>query len=467
MVYDYDVIRPHTDHMSTDMLGCFPLPPKHLPLKKTPEAPDVINTQFFLYTRSNVSLAQAVVYGDNIDSLKASNFKVGLPVKVLIHGYKSSGQDEGAVVGARAFLKLINANVLLVDWEKGAAGPSYPVAVANTELVGRQLSLLLFDMISLGTKPSDIHIVGFSLGAHVAACASHMLQTRGILIARITGLDPASPIFKNQMLLDPSRKLDKEDAHFVDVIHTDGSPDFLNGFGLLQPLGHVDFFPNGGREQPGCNDGRASIIASHLEGTVNSSLVCSHVRAWRLFMESLEQLNGKCKFVAYPCHYDRFGFRKNFCMPPPEFCDSKTPCGEMGIGAEKAPGRGAMYLMTRSDWPYCGQQLRVTVLVSEKTLRARGIVHLQLKYVSGFASFALQYDFPDIVKGGLSLWGLAAVDFGSLHPKTTPTLTAVLSYQAMSFQPTADQEVSSIFNPQVYIDKVELADLNGNRLVSW
>lgn len=77
-------------------------------------------------------------------------------------------------------------------------------------------------------------------------------------------MDPASPIFRSKLLLESERKLVRNDAEFVDVIHTDGSPVWTDGFGLLQPLGHVDFFLNGGREQPGCSDGRASVVFSHF-----------------------------------------------------------------------------------------------------------------------------------------------------------------------------------------------------------
>ena len=153
----------------------------------------------------------------------------------------------------------------MLDWTRGAA-TTYTAAVANTELVGRQLGLVLLDAVNLGTRPEDIHVIGFSLGAHVAGCASEILKKKNILLGRITGLDPASPFFRNHLFREKSRKLDATDARLVDVIHTDGSQDFADGFGLMKPLGHIDFFPNGGREQPGCNDVKNSVVVSHLKG---------------------------------------------------------------------------------------------------------------------------------------------------------------------------------------------------------
>ena len=49
------------------------------------------------------------------------------------------------------------------------------------------------------------------------------------------------------MTADSSRKLDKTDAKFVDIIHTNAMEK-----GKLEATGHVDFFVNGGMSQPGC-----------------------------------------------------------------------------------------------------------------------------------------------------------------------------------------------------------------------
>lgn len=64
-------------------------------------------------------------------------------------------------------------------------------------------------------------------------------------LERITGLDPAKPLF---IFAAREYKLDIGDAKFVDVIHTD-----VFQRGILAPSGHVDFYVNGGVEQRGCN----------------------------------------------------------------------------------------------------------------------------------------------------------------------------------------------------------------------
>lgn len=64
---------------------------------------------------------------------------------------------------------------------------------------------------------------------------------------RILILDPAGPEFYASSNAD---RLDASDALFVDVLHTDGAPRAVSGFGHLDELGHVDFYPNGGSAQP-------------------------------------------------------------------------------------------------------------------------------------------------------------------------------------------------------------------------
>lgn len=57
-------------------------------------------------------------------------------------------------------------------------------------------------------------------------------------------------------------RLDKSDAKYVDVVHSDiGTSNSANdGFGMRQKLGHVDFYPNDGRKQSGCEEERVYLI---------------------------------------------------------------------------------------------------------------------------------------------------------------------------------------------------------------
>ena len=62
-------------------------------------------------------------------------------------------------------------------------------------------------------------------------------------------MDAAGPLFANR---DPSARLDPTDATTVDAIHTDMGSLVLLDLGITQPVGHIDFYPNHGIDQPGC-----------------------------------------------------------------------------------------------------------------------------------------------------------------------------------------------------------------------
>ena len=75
--------------------------------------------------------------------------------------------------------------MIVVDWHKGAVMPLYPVAVANTRLIGRQLRLLLQRLMrEAGLQLNKVHMVGHSLGAHTSGYTGRDLKGQ---LYRITG----------------------------------------------------------------------------------------------------------------------------------------------------------------------------------------------------------------------------------------------------------------------------------------
>lgn len=74
--------------------------------------------------------------------------------------------------------------MICVDWEKGALLPNYVKAAANTRLVGKQLALLIKGLVeNNGLSLRNLHLIGFSLGAHIAGFAGAELGN----VSRITG----------------------------------------------------------------------------------------------------------------------------------------------------------------------------------------------------------------------------------------------------------------------------------------
>ncbi|KAI8428518.1 hypothetical protein MSG28_007298, partial [Choristoneura fumiferana] len=93
---------------------------------------------------------------------------------------------------------------------------------------------------------------------------------------------------------DPRARLDRGDAKFVDVIHSNGETLILGGLGAAQPLGHVDFYPNGGRVQHGCSNLFVGAVSDFVlpwaAASVEGRSLCNHRRAYKFFTDSVREV---------------------------------------------------------------------------------------------------------------------------------------------------------------------------------
>lgn len=193
---------------------------------------------------------------------------------------------------AAAFLEQGDYNVIRVDWGDGSL-PMYSQAAANIRVVGLEIAYLANHFISnYGVDPANIHLLGHSLGSHASGYAGEKIAGLG----RISGLDPAGPYFTNT----PSFiRIDSTDAVYVDNIHTDADTILLLGYGTEQEMGNVDFYPNSGHDQPGCDPVSIGLeVIEDLPEGIRDLGACSHGRAYKLYTDSLKE---PCPYLAHEC----------------------------------------------------------------------------------------------------------------------------------------------------------------------
>nr|CAD7263554.1 unnamed protein product [Timema shepardi] len=213
---------------------------------------------FTLYSRRNPVDGIQLLLGD-LGSLQWLDRNE--EIKFVIHGWNSKGKSLSHV--KRAFVETSSENVIVTDWSGPASG-LYSTSRRAVKNVGAYVAQFIdFLVLFGGVSPSKIHLVGHSLGAHVAGVAGNRVNHGRV--AKITGLDPAAPGYGSESLND---RLDVSDANYVQVIHTNAGL-----LGWTDPMGHIDFYPNGGRSQLGCG--------LDLAGT------CSHSRAHEFYAESV------------------------------------------------------------------------------------------------------------------------------------------------------------------------------------
>ncbi|XP_070537615.1 inactive pancreatic lipase-related protein 1-like [Ptychodera flava] len=310
-------------------LGCFTNdPPYDNTGRFLPESPEDIDVSFILLTRSNLLIPTVLVRNDT-KGLAQSNFDPTKPTKFTIHGYTDDGLTAWAYDMAKALVERDDINAFSVNWRKGAGGINYWQCAENARVAGAEVAAFMKQLRDqTGASFKDMHLIGHSLGAHVAGYAGE--RTPGL--GRITGSDPAQPLFEYK---DPRVRLDSTDADFVDVIHTDGNSIFTLGLGLFQPIGHIDFYPNGGKRQAGCAEDENSPTYPN----------CDHSRSHKYIMESIVS---DCPFTAYPCTMWEIDNDPSAC----NYCPHGQ-CAYLGINADKGNTRGVFYLETNTESPYC------------------------------------------------------------------------------------------------------------------
>ncbi|XP_028031981.1 lipase member H-like isoform X1 [Bombyx mandarina] len=233
---------------------------------------------------------------------------------VLVHGFRES--SDGWMVGGVApeLLKVAGLKILALDGRK-IINLEYFRSSTYTRFMGEQLGIFLSEIIKDGVDPMKIYLIGHSLGSHIAGIAGKKVQQQtGRLVGRITALDPAGPCFGN---VDPSGRISRQDAVYVDVIHTNAGL-----LGLKEPVGDKDFYPNGGMTQPGC------ILST-----------CDHSRAWEFLAESV---NSAKHFPARKCE-NWTSFKEGFC--------SKNSVSYMGLES-KAGDPGLYFFTTAASSPF-------------------------------------------------------------------------------------------------------------------
>jgi pimeloyl-ACP methyl ester carboxylesterase len=183
------------------------------PVVYTAQSPSIINTKFTLFTRNNR------LSGARITANEPSvNYGAHKMTRFIVHGFMDDfnllrWDDEMK----DALPDVEDSNVIVVDWSGGNKFPFYIQAVANTQIVAAEIETLVYSYINKNLITADkIHIIGHSLGSHIAGYAGTRLRNKGHALGRITGLDPAGPLFENT---NAAVRLDPTDALFVDAIH--------------------------------------------------------------------------------------------------------------------------------------------------------------------------------------------------------------------------------------------------------
>jgi hypothetical protein len=284
-----------------------------------------------------------------------TNFSTTKKTIIHSHGYKDdSGVCENKYVTEYLALDP-EYQIVCIDWSHWAhqnlanVFSVYRVQAQASVDVGNYLGRFLKKFVDESEIDSNnLHLIGHSLGAHIVGHMGRVFtELSEETLPRVTGLDPAGPLFERDAFGLKMHMIKKSDATFVDIMHTCGSLSpsaFTFGkasrLGDLHQLGHADFYPNGGSIQPGCGFlGTGGILLAK----------CSHGKAQDYYVESINA--GVDAFATVTCDDVYPGCEWHHSLgdlPKSDYNGSN----HMGFYAVKPENPTLYYLDTRASAPF-------------------------------------------------------------------------------------------------------------------
>ncbi|XP_030435955.1 lipase member I isoform X5 [Gopherus evgoodei] len=291
-----------------------------------------LKVKLLLYTRTNQNCAESL---SEYNTTASTYLDVTKKTVFIVHGLRLTGSTPIWLNDIKELLlSLVDINLIIVDWNRGATTVIYHNAVHNTRRVAEILKKYIDQMLAYGASLDSIYMIGVSLGAHIAGFVGEMYNGT---LGRITGLDPAGPSFSGK---PPNERLDHTDAKFVDVIHTD-----IDG---------AQFFK------------------------------CDHQRSVFLFLSSLRR---SCNITTYPCD-SYLDYKNGKCANCEAF--QPMPCPVLGYFADKwknyliqkDPSETKAYFDTSGQEPFCMYYYFVDFITWNKSIR-RGFIRIKITDSAG------------------------------------------------------------------------------------
>ncbi|XP_065412254.1 lipase member H isoform X2 [Chrysemys picta bellii] len=288
-----------------------------------------LKVKLMLYTRQNQNCAET------LRSTGSRYLNVTKKTILIVHGYRPTGSPPIWIQKAvHLLLSVEDINIIIVDWNRGATTLLYHRASSNTKKVAEFLKTFIDKMLADGASLDSVYMIGISLGAHISGFVGQMYNGK---LGRITGLDPAGPLFNGK---PPEERLDPTDAQFVDVIHSD------------------------------------------IDGS--QYFKCDHQRSVFLFLSSLKE---RCNITAYPCDTYR-DYRNSKCASCEAF--QPMPCPVLGYYADKwksyltlkNPPVTKVFFDTSDEEPFCLYHYLVDIITWNKNIR-RGSLIIKLTDQAG------------------------------------------------------------------------------------